>query len=98
MLSARGLNIVIFQPTAKPCCQSTANDNDPGCHAVLTPVKNVPNENGSCQRGQKTGSNVKIARPREVGVWSDAVESHQSDDQNKTCRENVRITFSELFS
>lgn len=96
-LSARWLNVVVFQATAEPSGQGTADDNDPGCHAILTPVKDVPYENGSCQRGQKTGSNVKIARPREVGVWPDAVESHQSDNQDKTCK-NVRIIFSELLS
>lgn len=97
-LSAWWLNVVVFQATAKPSGQGTANDDDPGRHAVLTPVQDVPYENGSCQRGQETGSNVQIARPREVGVWSDAVESHQSDNQNKTCKENVRVISTVLFS
>lgn len=86
MLSAWWLDIVIFQATAKPSRQGTANDNDPWCHAVLTPMKDVPYEDGSCQCGQKTGSDVQVTRPREVGVRSNAVESHQSNNQDKTCK------------
>lgn len=97
-LSARWLHVVVFQATAEASSQGAADDDDTGGHAVLTPVEDVPDEDGSCQRGQKTGSNVQVAGPREVGVWSDTVECHQSDDQNKTCKQNGRVIVNELFS
>lgn len=64
VLSAWRLHIVIIQATAEPCRERTADDDHPGCHAVLPPVKNVPDEHRSCQGGQKAGTNVQVARPR----------------------------------
>lgn len=64
VFSAWRLYIVVIQATAKPCCERTADDDHPRCHAVLPPVKNVPNEHRSRQGGQKAGTNVQVARPR----------------------------------
>lgn len=89
--SARRLHVVIVQPSAKPCGQGAADDDDTGGHAVLPPVKNVPDEHGSGQRGQQAGADVQVAGPGQVGVRADPVECHQPDDQDKTCRQRAAV-------
>lgn len=87
IFSARRLDVVVLQAASEASRQGAADDNDPGCHAVLPPVKDVPYEDGSGQRGQEAGPNVQVAGPGQAGVRSNAVEGHKPNDQNETWKE-----------
>lgn len=84
VFSARGLDVVVLQPSPKASGQRAADHNDFGGHAVLSTVKDVPDKDGCSQCGQEARPNVQVARPGQAGVGSDTIESHQANDQNKT--------------
>ena len=44
--SAGRLNIVVVQSGVEGRCQTLADDDDPGRHAVVTAMQNVPDEHG----------------------------------------------------
>lgn len=84
--SARRLHVVVVQPEAKPGRQGAADDDHAGRHAVLSPVKNVPDEHGGGQGGQEAGADVQVAGPGQAGVRADPVERHEPNDQDETCK------------
>ena len=82
--SARRLHIIIVEARPEVGGQGAADDDDPRAQAVVTAMQNVPYEHGSGQGGQQAGSDVYVARVRQLRVRTNAIERHQANHQHKT--------------